>query len=155
MSAEDNLAMNRRIFEECWNKGNLNALDEVVSSTYVAHDPAAPGGALDSTAFKQNVAMYRSAFPDVQFTLDEAYAVGDDHVVARWTAVGTHSGPLQGLPPTGKRATVTGITISRYANGKSVESYTNWDTLGLLQQIGAIPVMAQAATATETRPTPQ
>lgn len=155
MSAEDNLALTRRVFEEAWNKGNLDVLDEMYSTNYISHDPSVPGGALNRDAFKQTIAMYRSAFPDVHFTIDEQYAVGDSMVVVRWTAVGTHTGPLQGMPATGKRSTVTGLTLARFANGKGVEDYTNWDTLGMLQQIGAIPAMAQATTSAETRPTAQ
>ena len=68
-----------------------------------------------------------------------------DLVAIRWTPRGTHEGELFGIAPTGKQATVSGITIDRYENGLIIESWTNWDTLGLLQQIGAIPVALQTA----------
>ena len=60
-------------------------------------------------------------------------------MVARWTASGTHKGDMMGIPPTGKQATVTGITIFRFANSKIAEGLTTWDALGALQQLGVIP----------------
>ncbi len=86
----------------------------------------------------------RTAMPDLQFTIEDMVAEGDK-VVWRWTVRGTQTGPLMGLPPTGKRATVTGIIISRFANGKWQEDYNNWDTFGMLKQMGVIPA-PEAAT---------
>ena len=59
--------------------------------------------------------------------------------MTRWTATGTNQGTLMGIPPSGKRVTITGISITRIASGKAVEDWVNFDTLGMLQQIGAIP----------------
>ena len=61
-----------------------------------------------------------------------------DHVVARWTSTGTHLGDLQGIAPTGRRITSTGITIARFVNGKIAEEWANWDTLGLMRQLGVV-----------------
>lgn len=153
MTAADNIANTRRVFDECWGKGSLDVLNDLLSADYIEHDPSIPGGLLNLDAFKQNILMYRTAFPDVQFTLDEVSAIGDNQVITRWTARGTNTGPLLGMPPTGKAATTTGLTLSRYENGKGVEAYTNWDTFGMLQQLGVIPAMApQPSMATETRP---
>ncbi|HWJ32200.1 MAG TPA: ester cyclase, partial [Gaiellaceae bacterium] len=85
---------------------------------------------------------YRDAFPDLRLTAEQTIAQGD-HVAVRWTARGTHQGELFGIPATGKEAIVTGISFDRWANGKIVESWTNWDTLGLLQQLGAVPAAMQ------------
>jgi predicted ester cyclase len=65
-----------------------------------------------------------------------------DKVVWRWCITGTHAGELMGIPPTGKSIKISGIVISRFANGKWAEDYVNWDTLGMLQQIGVVPAMA-------------
>jgi predicted ester cyclase len=65
-----------------------------------------------------------------------------DKVVWRWRITGTHRGELNGIPPTGKPISITGIVISRFAGGKWAEDYVNWDTLGMLQQIGVVPVLA-------------
>ena len=70
---------------------------------------------------------------------------GEGNMVAtRWTGRGTHTGELMGIPPTGKQVTVVGITISRVEDGKVVEEWTNWDTLGMLQQLGVVPELAGA-----------
>ena len=86
------------------------------------------------------VAGYRAAFSDLQFTVEEQVAEGD-RVVTRWTATGTHDGDLLGIAPTGTVGTTTGISINRIADGKVAEDCTNWDALGLMQQLGAIPAM--------------
>jgi predicted ester cyclase len=79
-------------------------------------------------------------------TIDQQIADGD-YVVSRWTATGTHEGKLTGISATGKQATITGITIDRIKSGQIAESGENWDTFGLLQQLGAIPAPAAATTA--------
>jgi steroid delta-isomerase-like uncharacterized protein len=137
MSTEENKAMSRRSFEEAWNKGNLAVIDEVVAANYVGHDPAVPN-LRGPAGMKQLIMMYRTAFPNIQFTIEDQAAEGDK-VVTRWTARGSHQAELMGIAPTNKQATVTGIGIDRFVNGKIEESWSNWDTLGLLQQLGVVP----------------
>ncbi len=145
MSTEDNKALDRRGFEEVWNKGNLAVVDELNDANVVTHNP--PGPPLRGTeAFKQFVLMYRRAFPDMQLTIEDQIAEGDK-VVTRWTARGTHQGELMGIPPTGKQATVTGITVGRVVNGKFVESWSNFDALGLMQQLGVVPAPGQTSSS--------
>jgi steroid delta-isomerase-like uncharacterized protein len=84
------------------------------------------------------VTVYRNAFPDVHFTIDEQIAEGDK-VVTRWTGHGTHKGELAGIPATGKSATVTGMGVDRIVNGKIVESWGIFDQFGMMQQLGVIP----------------
>ena len=141
MSTEDNKAVARHSFEEVMNHVNLAVIDEVFSPTYVLHAPAGPVHGLDG--FKQFVLMYRSAFPDAHYTIEEMIAEGDK-VVTRWSGTGTHLGELMGIPPTGKRVTVTGISIGRYEGGKLVEEWLNFDALGMLQQLSVIPAPGQA-----------
>ncbi len=86
---------------------------------------------------KAQAAMYKAAFPDVSMTVEDQVAEGDK-VVTRWTAKGTHEGELMGVPATGKSISITGITISRIADGMVEEEWTNWDGLGLMEQIGAL-----------------
>ena len=83
--------------------------------------------------------MYRNAFPDIHFTIDEQIA-GGDKVATRWTAQGTHKGELVGIPATGKSSTVTGIAVDRIVNGKIAESWGIFDRFGMMQQLGVIPV---------------
>ena len=87
---------------------------------------------------KHTASMYRTAFPDVRITVDDVIAAGDK-VVLRWHSEGTHRGKLEGLAPTGARASVTGISIDRWQDGKVVEAWTQWDNLGLARQLGAAP----------------
>ena len=90
--------------------------------------------------------MYRSAFPDLRFTIEDMIAEGDK-VATCWRAAGTHQGELMGIAPTGKRVEVIGMIVSRFAGGKIVEDLEVMDTLGLLQQLGAIPEAAEPAAA--------
>lgn len=126
----------RRAFDEVYNQGNLDAVDELVTEDFVARSPSeeirGPEG------MKQYVSALRAAFPDLHITVDDQFEDGDT-VVTRWTARGTHLGPFLGIAPTGKQGSMTGIDIDRIVNGKTVECWTQSDALGLLQQLGAIP----------------
>jgi steroid delta-isomerase-like uncharacterized protein len=142
MSAE-NKAIARRLVEEAFNEGKLDVIDELAAPGVVSYDSALPEPLVGIDATKASIAAYRDAFPDLKLTVEEQIAEGD-MVVTRWTARGTHQGELMGMAPTGKEATVTGITIDRLENGRIAESRTNWDSLGLMQQLGAVPALAIA-----------
>ena len=144
MSADANKEIVRRLGVEPW-EGNIGVIDELVTPDYVGHDPSQPEDMRGPEGVKQFVTTYLTAFPDGRITIDEQLAEGD-HVASHWTGRGTQQGDLMGIPPTGKQVTVTGITISRVKDGKVVEEWTNWDTLGLLQQLGVVPEMAGATT---------
>ena len=90
--------------------------------------------------------MIRSAFPDLRVTLEDDIAEGNK-VVSRWRAQGTHQGELMGIAPTGNQMAITGITIDRIEEGKIVEEWENWDALGMMQQIGAVPSPEQQTQA--------
>ena len=144
MSAESNKALSRRLLEEAFNAGNIDVVDESVTTDFVNHDAALPEAMIGPDAAKASISGYRAAFPDLRFTIEDQIA--DDQAVAtRWSAKGTHQGDLMGMAPTGKQATVTGITIDRIVDGRIAESWTNWDTLGMLQQLGVVPVLATTA----------
>jgi steroid delta-isomerase-like uncharacterized protein len=142
MSTEENKAAERRYYEEVWRKRNLAAIDELVAPEFVDHDPL-PGQGPGREGFRQaGPALAFSAFPDAQITIEDVIAEGDT-VVTRWTCRGTHRGALMGIPPTHKQVTVAGIEINRYAGGQRVEAWRQWDALGLLRQLGAIPPPGQ------------
>jgi steroid delta-isomerase-like uncharacterized protein len=140
---EANKAISRRVVEEIFNEGRLEAADELVTPDFVGHDPALPEPFRGPEGLKGQVDGYRAAFPNLRIAIEDEIAEGD-RVVTRWSARGTHEAELFGIPATGRQTTVTGITIDRIADGRIVETWTNWDTLGLLQQLGAIPAMAEA-----------
>jgi steroid delta-isomerase-like uncharacterized protein len=141
VSADTNKEIVRRLGVEPW-EGNLGVIDELVAPDYVGHDPAQPE-MHGPQGIKEFITGYLAGFPDGRITIDEQLAEGD-LVATRWTGRGTHQGELMGIPPTGKQVTVSGITISRVKNGKVVEEWSNWDTLGMLQQLGVVPQMAGA-----------
>ncbi|WP_346924733.1 ester cyclase [uncultured Arthrobacter sp.] len=143
MSAETNKALARRLTEEAFNAGNIDVLDELLATGIVNHDSAAPESTVGLDAARASIEGYRTAFPDLRVTIEDQIA-DDDRVVTRWSAKGTHQGELMGMPATGKQTTVTGITIDRIEDGRIAESWTNWDTLGMLQQLGVVPALATA-----------
>lgn len=137
--SEQNKAVGRRAIEEIYSASNLEVADEIYAADFVDHDPAAPPEMRQGPeATKQQAQMYRSAFPDLELSVEAQYAEADV-VVTRWAARGTHQGELMGVPPSGKTMSISGITIGRIVDGKIQEEWTNWDGLGLMQQIGAMP----------------
>lgn len=136
--ATDIKELSRRIWEEVWNNQNLDAVDEMMSADFISHDPQSPTAVRGTEEYKQFVRYYLNAFPDCHFTVEDQASEGHT-VVTRWTVTSTHKGNLGAIPATGRRSTVTGITRSRVENGKFVESWTNWDTLGMMQQLESFP----------------
>jgi steroid delta-isomerase-like uncharacterized protein len=136
--SRENMKTSRRILEESFNSGNLEVIDEVSSDDFVGHDPLA--GDQDTEAAKQQVATYREAFPDIEIAIEEIFAAGDK-VVIRWSGSGTFKNPLMGQQPTGERGDpVRGITIDRFDDdGKIAESWTQWDTMTFMRNLGAVP----------------
>ena len=131
----------RRLLEESFNEGKLDLIDQLVAPDAVNHDPATPPRMRQlrgPEVVKRTVSMYRAAFPDVRIIVDDVIAA-DDKVVLRWHSEGTHRGGLEGLAPTGAHASVTGIGIDRWKDGKIVEAWVEWDNLGLARQLGAAP----------------
>jgi steroid delta-isomerase-like uncharacterized protein len=92
---------------------------------------------LDRERHKQFLTTFYSAFPDLGHTVEDQIAEGD-RVATRATNRGTYRGELMGIPPTGKQFTVTGINIVRVSGGRIVEEWVNFDTLGMMQQLGVI-----------------
>jgi steroid delta-isomerase-like uncharacterized protein len=137
MSGE-NKATLRRFIEEVWNEGNLALADQLLSADYTHHDAATPDLGPGPESEKGRVNLYRTAFPDLRFTIENLFGEGDLST-CRWTCEGTHRGVLNGIAPTGKRIKISGITINRFAGGKIAEGWVNWDALGLLQQLEVVP----------------
>jgi steroid delta-isomerase-like uncharacterized protein len=139
-----NASGSKRLIEEVFGAANYDLVDELVAPGAVGHDAALPSPTVGPEAVKEAARGYRSAFPDLSFSVEQTVEQGD-YVAMRWISRGTHKGELFGIAATGKECTVTGITLDRWQDGKIVESWTNWDTLGLLQQIGAVPTVMQTA----------
>jgi steroid delta-isomerase-like uncharacterized protein len=145
--SEQNKTAVRRLFDELWNKGNLPVADELIAPTYTHHDASTPDVGRGPESEKKRVTHYRNAFPDMRLTIEDIIAEGET-VIARWSCRGQHKGELNGIAPTGKQFAISGVTIARFANGKMVEGYVNWDALGLMQQLGVVPELGKAKAAT-------
>ena len=137
---EENKAIVRRSIEELWTEGKLSLADELFSENYSHHDPSTPNFGRGPEGEKKRVVLYRTAFPDLQIAIEDIMAEGD-RVTCRWSSTGTHQGPLSVIAPSGKRVTVSGMTLNIIAGAKIVEGWVNWDTLGLLQQLGVVPMI--------------
>jgi steroid delta-isomerase-like uncharacterized protein len=139
---EENKTVVRRFLEEIFTAGNLELVDELFAPDYVLHDPVVPDEVSGPEGMKRYVSMYRAAYPDTHFTIEDQIAEGDE-VVTRWTGQGTHEGELMGISPTGKQVTVTGIEVDRVVDGKMQETWVNYDALGMMQQLGVVPAPEQ------------
>lgn len=144
--SEENRAAVGRLFQEVWNEGKLEAVDELLAADFV--DYRAPEGLPPGPeGTKVFLGAYREAFPDMQTTIEDQIVEGDK-VVTRYTVRGTHQGDLmmgdQPIPPTGNTVEVTGINIDRLEGGRIVESWSEFDALGMMQQLGLLAESGQA-----------
>jgi len=142
----DNAAILRRWFEEVWNKGRLSAIDEMASPDVIGHGQAQHGVDIGLKEFRPFVERLRNAFPDIRITIHQTIEQGE-YAVARWSANMSHTGEFLNIRATGRHVVVTGTTMVRIAGGKIVEGWDNWDQLGLLVQLGALPAAAFVPTA--------
>jgi steroid delta-isomerase-like uncharacterized protein len=148
--SEGNKNVVRRLFEEVWNKGNLQVTEDLFTPNYSHHDSSTPDVGRGPDGEKRRVTLYRTAFPDLRLTVEDIIAEGET-IVARWSCRGTHKGDLNGIAPTGKQFNITGISIARFTNGKMSEGFVNWDALSLMQQLGVVPELAKTKAAVGTR----
>jgi predicted ester cyclase len=132
-SAEANVATARRWTEEVYTAKDLAVLDEILDPAAIHHGAAFPD-AVGVDAIKEALAGTFASFPDITLAVDATIADGD-LVVVRWSGTGTNDGPWLGMEPTGKTANFTGTNIYRFACGKIVESWSEMDALGVLNQL--------------------
>jgi steroid delta-isomerase-like uncharacterized protein len=138
----DNKQIVQRFLDECWSRGNLNAVSELVADNCRYHDPVFPSLTSGAENIKNHIQNCRNGFPDLMVTIDDTIAERDE-VVIHWTVTGTHKGQFLGMPPTNKRANVTGTSINRIEGSKIAEMWSNWNLLSLMEQLGI--AMATAA----------
>jgi steroid delta-isomerase-like uncharacterized protein len=142
MSLDDNKAVVRRQYEEGLNRRNLGIMSECLTADYVHHMPMSPEP-LGLGPFEEMLNGFLAAFPDMQVTLEDLVAEGD-RVAARTSFRGTHRGEFMGIPATGKQVAFTGNDIYRIVDGRIAEEWAQFDALGLMQQLGAVPLPAAA-----------
>lgn len=148
--SEQNKTNVRRLFDELWNKGNLKVADELFAPTYIHHDASTPDVGRGPESEKKRVTLYRTAFTDLRLTVEDMIAEGET-VVARWSCRGAHKGDLNGIAPTGKQIAITGVSVVRFTGGKMVEGWINWDALGMMQQLDAVPELRKAKSVAAVR----
>lgn len=138
MSSDENKAIFQRVVDELWNNKNLNVADELFAPNAPNNIPIAPDLAAGPTGAKALVSMFRTAFPDLKVSVDRVHAMGD-RVAGRVVEEGTHQGEFLGVAGSGKAVDFTKIGLFRIENGKIAESWYEFDSLRVMQQIGAIP----------------
>lgn len=143
MYVEKNKATCRRFIQQIFNEGDLSSIRDFVAPDSLHHEVdgmSVPLGTSNSEGFADMIYLYRHAFPDLRFEIQDQ--IGEsDQVVTCLRIQGTQTGPLMGIGVSGKTVDVTGIRVDRLAEGKIAESWFHWDDMGMLQQIGALPAL--------------
>ena len=145
--SEENKALMRRWFEEVWNKGREEAIDEMFAEDGLAHGLADESGEplRGASGFKPFFRKFREAFPEIEVVVEDVISEGDK-VAARCTVRGHHRGDTLGFAATEQPIEFTGIAITRISEGKIVEAWNNFDFMTMFQQLGALSLVAPEAT---------
>lgn len=142
--SEQNKVVMRRIYEEFWNQGNFESLNELVSPNYTLRLQTPPGVPSGREGLQWTIQAYRAGFPNIHVQVEEQLAEGD-RVLTRITIRGTHEGTFMNIPPTYKDVTITAMVLTRFENGQNIEGRGEIDRLGLMQQLGVVPMPGSAA----------
>ena len=137
----DNVAIVSRIWNEVWNRGELDACDEILAADYVGIIPGQPEPIRGPEAFKQMVGAYRAGFPDVHLRVDDVFSTGD-RVAVRWVSRGTNTGAMMGMPPTGRPIEIMGISLFQVIDGKVAREWEGFDTMAMMRQLDLVPAVA-------------
>jgi steroid delta-isomerase-like uncharacterized protein len=134
---EKNKQLIERYFNEVWNKGNVDLLDELLSKEYINHTPSIPDPPKGPAGLKPIVLAIRKSFPDLHYEIKDIITT-KDKVIARVVMTGTQTDTLFTLPPTGKRVEVNQINIEQLENGKIIAHWRVTDELALMKQLGVV-----------------
>jgi steroid delta-isomerase-like uncharacterized protein len=135
----------RKLFDEVWNRGDLDQIPQLITNDYVNNDPINSVKGIDG--MRRLVTKYRTAFPDCRLDVDESLSAGNDAVIVRWRFSGTQRGQLEGIKATGRTVNGTGLTLYRFSGNRIKEAFTNWDALGMMQQLGVVTLPGKATAA--------
>ena len=141
MSLEENKAHYRRTFEEVFSQGNLAIVDDLIAPDFLNYEVPPGRNNRGPESMRQVVTMLRTAFPDLHFTIEDLVAEGET-VAGRVTMSGTHQGPFQGIPPTGRSFQQAHMHFVRFRDGLAIEHRAVRDDLGMMRQLGVIPMPA-------------
>lgn len=136
MSVEEMKSIVRRHLEEMWHGGDLEVAEELCSDSLTYHDPAS-SAVISLDSYKDYITTVRQAYPDLRYIIYDMIAE-DNKVMVRWCFEGTHKAMIRGIPATGRKVDFTGMSQYIIEDGKINEAWTNWDTYGYLQQLGAV-----------------
>jgi|SRR5580765_2361417 len=140
----NNKQIAHRFMNDCWNKGNMDAVRELVAKDCRIHDPVFPSLTSGADNLANHITSCRTGFPDLTFTIDDTIAERNE-VVLHWTGRGTHRGNFLGMQPTNRNATVSGTSIFRIEGSKISEQWSDWNLMSLMEQLGvAAPQKAEA-----------
>jgi len=129
-----------RLYHSIWNQRRLEFIPLVIADTHALGDPTVSGRGVGPENYRRQVERFVTGLPDLRFDVEETVSEGEKLVVS-WTITGTHRGEFLGVPPTNRKVSFSGITISHIREGKVIESTVIWDGLGLLEQFGVeLPV---------------
>ena len=146
MAEDQNKAASRKVWE-IFASGNLDDLDNYIAEGAAYHDTQDPFGDQRGPGHMRSLMhMYRTSFSNMRFDVKNQVAEGD-YVVTLIEAQGDDTGGLMGQPATGRHARIMLTATNRFENGKIAETWSTWDTLGMLQQLGLIPTRAEQPTA--------
>ncbi len=134
----DSKTLGRRFFEDILSKGDWKLAEEILAADIIMHHPASPVPINGREAVVGMLAAFRAGFPDLHLEVEDVIGEGDKAAV-RWRAIGTNTGDLFGMPPTGKGMNVAGISVVQVASGQIVEDWVSEDTMGMMKQLGVIP----------------
>jgi len=123
-------------FEQVWNRGDASAIDRLLAPDATMHNFDQLGNdAQGSASFVERYHRFRAAFPDLHFTLHDAFESGA-YTAGRWTFTGTHTGNGLDIPPTHRKIEFAGMSFARIENGRAAEVWDSWDANGMMKQLG-------------------
>ena len=142
----DNKSIIRRLYQEVWTKRRLEVVDELISPSHALNDPIASSSQVGPELYKRRVVDLTTSFPDLRFTIEDTIAEKEKFVVS-WIISGTQKGEFMGIPATGKKISVEGVTIHHITNGMILDSSARGDALGLVRQLGHAPPLVKMVVA--------
>src|SRR5260370_16857622 len=135
--ATDHKNIIRRLYEEVWNKRRFEVVKELVFPSHALTGPNFVGSSIGPEAYKEQVLLFVTGFPDLHFAVEDLIAEGDK-VVSCWIISGTHKGEFMGVPATNRKVSIDGITIHQMSNGKIMDSNVSWDVWVMLQHFAVV-----------------
>jgi steroid delta-isomerase-like uncharacterized protein len=141
----------RHLYKEFWNERKLEVVDRLISESHALTSAHIFGTTVGPAAYKKQLQVFLTGFPDFRFTIDQTICE-EDKIAVMWTFTGTHQGEFLGIAPTNKAVAITGITIHQVADRKILDSFAIWDAISMFRQLGiALPIKLETRGGVSTR----